>query len=152
MVVKELMSTNVCFVKENGLVCDATALMRQYDIGFVPVCSKGGELLGVVTDRDLVTKTHHAEGSDMIYSIADVPITDIMTTDVATLSPDMDIHQAALVFSQKKLHRLPVLQGNRLIGILSVSDLAKKRIYLAEVGDIIGAITMDKYAKIVENS
>lgn len=147
MVVKELMSTNVCFVKENASARDAATLMRQYDIGFVPVCCESGELLGVVTDRDLVTRMHTAETTDTTHPIASVPITDVMTKDISTLSPDMDIHQAALVFAQKKLHRLPVLQGTRLIGVLSVSDLAKKRIYLAEVGDIIGAITMDKYAK-----
>ena len=142
MVVKELMSTNVCFVKENACIEDAAALMRQYDIGFVPVCNELGEISGVITDRDLITK-----GTGGADKRASMPLKEIMTKEVFTLSPDMDIHEAALCFSEKKLHRFPVLQGNRLIGILSVSDLAKKRVFLAEVGDIIGAITLEKYTK-----
>ena len=142
MVVKELMSTNVCFIKEHAHIQDAVALMCQYDIGFVPICNELGEISGILTDRDLITK-----GSSYPDQWMDVPVKEIMTQKVFTLSPDMDIHEAALAFSEKKLHRFPVLQGARLVGILSISDLAKKRVFLAEVGDIIGAITMEKYTK-----
>lgn len=143
MVVNELMTTNVSFVKEQALIRDVVNLMRQYDIGCVPVCNDLGELVGITTDRDLLTRALYKQDTDVLSQ----PVADIMTKEVHTITPDVDIHTAALAFSKHAIHRLPVLQRNRLVGILSISDLAKKKIYLAEVGCIIGAITHEKYTK-----
>ena len=63
-----------------------------------------------------------------------------MTSEIAYATPDMNIHDAALIFAEKKLRRLPVLENSRLVGILSLSDLSQKKIFLAEVGDIMGSI------------
>lgn len=135
MTVKELMASSVCFVRPDAPLQQAAALMKQYDIGFVPVCDQKGSLLGAVTDRDLVTRTDFAAAG-----AAQIPVSALMTEDLVTVPPDMDIHQAACLFSKGKIRRLPVVENGRLIGILSVGDLAKKRLYLAEVGDILGAM------------
>ena len=108
--------------------------MRQYNIGFIPVCDNKGALLGAVTDRDLITRTDFEADEP-----AKIPASSLMTKNLVTVSPDMDIHDAACLFSKSKVHRLPVVENGRLVGILTVNDLAKKRIYLAEVGDIMGA-------------
>ena len=60
-----------------------------------------------------------------------------MTEDVITVSADDDIHEAALKFSKYGVHRLPVLENERLVGMLSLKDLAKKRVLTAEIGHII---------------
>ena len=135
MTVKDLMASSVCFVKPDAPLHQAAALMKRYDIGFVPVCDNRGALLGAVTDRDLITRADW-EGP----LAAQAPVSDLMTRDLVTVPPDMDIHRAACIFSERKVRRLPVVENGRLIGILTVGDLAKKKLYLAEVGDILGAM------------
>ncbi len=137
MTVKELMSANICFVKAEASVSEAAALMKNRGIGCIPVCDNRGCLLGLVTDRDIVTRAFCAENRDL----SRVSVTEIMTEDIVSITSEMNIHDAAQVFSEKKVHRLPVLENSRLVGILSLSDLAKKRIFLAEVGDIMGSIS-----------
>ena len=136
MVVKELMSANICFTKPDASVFDAAVLMKKYDIGFVPVCDNNGALLGLLTDRDILLKTLRDEkGPDITLSVSD-----IMTKEVCTVSSDTDIHDAACIFGEKKVRRLAVVENSRLVGVLSLSDLAKKKIFLAEVGDIMGSL------------
>ena len=140
MTVKELMTTSVCFLKSDASIPDAAALMKKNDIGVVPVCDNRGCLLGLVTDRDILLRALTSGGSAM----KEINISDIMTANVVTVSPEMNIHDAACIFSKKKVRRLPVLENDRLVGMLSLTDLAKKKIFLAEVGDVMGAIASKK--------
>ena len=136
MIVKELMSSRICFANPDATASDAASLMKKYDIGLVPVCDNKGCLLGLVTDRDLVLRSL----TDEKREISKIPLSEIMTSEIAYATPDMNIHDAALIFAEKKLRRLPVLENSRLVGILSLSDLSQKKIFLAEVGDIMGSI------------
>ncbi len=136
MTVKELMSSSVCFVKPDAPLQQAAALMKQYDIGFIPICDNNGGLLGAVTDRDLITRADFERSQPSL-----TPVSMLMSSDLITISPDMDIHEATCIFSRGKVRRLPVVENGRLVGILTLNDLAKKRLYLAEVGDIMGAMT-----------
>ena len=145
MTVKELMSTNVYFISSDAPVTSAAALMKKNNIVLVPVCDSKGCLLGLITDRDIVLRAL----TDDKKKLEELIVSDVMTKDIVTISPEMDIHDAACIFSQKRVHRLPVLENSRLVGVLSISDLAKKRVFLAEVGDIMGAIAKIKgYASI----
>lgn len=140
MTVKELMTTSVCFLKPDASISDAAALMKKNNIGIVPICDNRGCLLGLVTDRDILMRVSTADAA----SVELTKISDIMTTNLVTISPEMNVHDAACLFSKKKVHRLPVLENGRLVGMLSLTDLAKKKIFLAEVGDIMGAIATKK--------
>ena len=62
---------------------------------------------------------------------------ELMTENVITVNSGDDIHQAALKFSKYGIHRLPVVENQRLIGILSLKDMAKKKVFTAEIGHII---------------
>lgn len=135
MTVKELMSASICFVARDAPVSQVAALMKKYNIGMIPVCDSKGCLLGVITDRDIVLR---AVASDTPWE--GLKSSQIMSSDIVTISPEINIHEAAGIFSKIRFHRLPVVENGRLVGILSISDLAKKRIYLAEVGDIMGSI------------
>ncbi len=141
MYVKDFMTVNVYFVKENASAWDAALLMKKYNIGFVPVCDKDGRLLGVVSDRDLLLHMVSSKDSAM----ENMPVKEIMSMDVASVSPDTNIHDAAMVFSEKAVHRLPVTQNHHLVGILSLSDLSKRKVLLAEVGYIHHAISLYNY-------
>ncbi|MEE0742025.1 MAG: CBS domain-containing protein [Emergencia sp.] len=142
MTIKELMSSNICFVKGDAPVSEAVSLMKKYDIGFIPVCDNKGCLIGLLTDRDILLRGLH----NPQFSLEQITASEIMTTQVTSISTDMNIHDAALIFSQKKVHRLPVLENSRLVGVLSLSDLAKKRILLAEVGDIMASMAKDAHS------
>ena len=126
MQVKDFMSSSISYVTWDTPINDITMLMRSENIGIVPVCDIQNHLLGVITDRDLIIRKEQG-------SIAE----EIMTEDVITIDAKEDIHQAALKFSKYGIHRLPVMENNKLIGMLSLKDLAKKKVLTAEIGHII---------------
>ena len=136
MTVKELMSVHIYYTKKDASAADAAKLMKQYDIGFIPVCDNKGCMLGVVTDRDIVLYAI----SSPVCALNELPVSEVMTSDIFAVNAEMSVHDAACIFAEKKVRRLPVLENNKLIGVLSLADLAKKKIFLAEVGDIMGAI------------
>lgn len=139
MLVKELMQTKVYFVKADTPVTDVIGLMKNYNIGIIPVCSNTGALIGVITDRDIVLNYDLLSSSDKDCAL--VTAGDIMSDNTATVNGNTEVHDAAMIFSKRKVRRLPVLENGKLAGMLSISDLAKKRIYLAEVGEIIGSLS-----------
>jgi len=126
MFVKDLMSSSISYVTWDTPITEISTLMRSENIGIVPVCDIQNHLLGVITDRDIIIRTERGKTAG-----------EIMTEDVITVSADDDIHEAALKFSKYGVHRLPVLENERLVGMLSLKDLAKKRVLTAEIGHII---------------
>ncbi len=136
MKVKDLMSTSIFFVTPEANAHEVALQMNKRDSGFIPVCHGDGTLLGVITDRDIVVR---AVASSKPIWLAE----DIMTRDVITIGPDYSVQKAALVMSSNRLRRLPVVKNNHLVGILSLGDLAKYKLYLCEVGDIYYAMVND---------
>ena len=97
---------------------DAAALMKQYDVGVIPIV-EGEELVGLVTDRDLVLRVIAERQIP-----TEVRIGDIVTRSPVTVSPDTRISEAREVMAEHKVRRLPVVKNDRLVGILSLGDLA----------------------------
>lgn len=126
MLVKDLMSTSVISVKPEDTYEQICFVMRCEDIGIVPVCDIQNHLLGVITDRDMIMRQGLGKTADKI-----------MTESPVTVNSGDDIHQAALKFSKYGIRRLPVLDGGRLVGMLTFKDLAKKKFLAAEIGHII---------------
>ena len=126
MLVKDLMTAAVTSVPPGSGVDSAVKVMRSEDVGIVPVCDIQGHLLGVITDRDILIRDGFGKTVD-----------EIMSRDVISAAPKDDIHDAALKMSQYGVRRLPVLENEKLTGMLSLKDLAGKRIFTAEIGHII---------------
>ena len=126
MIVKDIMSSSVISVMPDDNPDKVIFIMKSENVGIVPVCDKQNHLLGIITDRDIVIRYKENLLSK-----------DIMTRTPITVSSDEGIHDAALKFSKYKVRRLPVLDGERLVGMLSLSDLAKKKVLTAEIGHII---------------
>lgn len=126
MLVKDLMSSSVSCVSPEDTLERIIFIMKSEDVGILPVCDKQNHVLGVITDRDIVIRQDNAENAAKL-----------MTEDVITVNSGDDIHQAALKFSKYGIHRLPVTENQRLVGILSLKDLAKKKVFTAEIGHII---------------
>ena len=124
MLVKDLMSTSIISVLPEDTLERIIFIMKSEDVGIVPVCDLQNRLLGVITDRDLIIRDGRTAE-------------DYMTKNPISIDAKDNIHDAALRFSQYKIRRLPVLDGERLVGILSLKDMAKKKILMAEIGHII---------------
>lgn len=147
MKVKELMSTNIACVSENTSAELVADHMRRNDVGCIPVCDDAGHIKGIVTDRDLVLRVMARAAADDKASNSNMPAQkltagDIMTTDPVTVSPDQNIHDAALLFSHHKIRRLPVTEASKIVGMLSLGDIAVKPVYIDEAGDALSAISM----------
>ena len=134
MKVKELMTGGVCSVKPETSLEEVAKQMRKIDTGVIPVCNDKEEILGIITDRDIVIR-YLGSGRE-IYSAGE-----IMPQNVISVPQDMNIHDAALLLSHYKIRRLPVTSGNRLVGILSISDIARRIVMADEAGDIIHALS-----------
>lgn len=130
MEVKDLMSANIRSVGPEDFAEVAAEIMRAENVGIVPVCDSQNHLLGIITDRDLIVRRGLGK-----------PISQSMTTEVHTVSSRLDIHDAALLFSKYGVRRLPVVDGGRLTGMLSLKDLARKKVMTAEIGHIIYEIS-----------
>jgi CBS domain-containing protein len=134
MKVKDLMSTSIVSARPNTSIAEVAKKMRQADVGALPVCDDTGRVLGMITDRDIVIRTL---ASDENPKKAE----DIMTMGPVFATPNMNTHQAAILMAKHQVRRLPVVESDRLVGLLSMADIARKRIYVDEAGDALSAIS-----------
>lgn len=118
MIVKDIMSKDVVSLNSNDSVERAAQIMKQFDVGSVPVCSND-KLVGIVTDRDITIKAV-ATGSNANNK----KICDVMTSNPVTGNPNMDVHDAAKIMSQQQIRRLPIVDNNNLVGMVSLGDIS----------------------------
>ncbi|OEH93922.1 CBS domain-containing protein [Bacillus solimangrovi] len=115
--VRDIMTSDVVFLTPDDNVYEAALLMKDKDIGVIPVC-ESDRLLGIVTDRDLVVRglAEKRPGSNSVMNV--------LTKDVTTVSAETDVTEAVELMSNNQIRRLPVCENDRLIGMLSLGDLA----------------------------
>jgi CBS domain-containing protein len=118
MKAKDIMTKNVACVQPDETVARAAQMMKQYQCGSIPVC-RGSKIEGIVTDRDIALRCI-AEGKDANQA----KVCDIMTASPATGSPEMDVNDAAKIMSEKQIRRLPIIENNSLVGMLSLGDIS----------------------------
>lgn len=116
--VSDVLSPDIMTISAVKTVRDAAELMRAADVGAL-VVTEGGQLVGLVTDRDLVVRVL-AEGGG-----PDTQVRVACSPDLVTVSPDDDVADAARVMAQHTVRRLPVVSGDKVIGIVSLGDLAQ---------------------------
>lgn len=114
---KDIMSVNIAKVDSNDSVEKAAQLMKQHNVGSIPVC-KNNSVVGIVTDRDIAIRSV-ANGQTTWQTVNEV-----MTQNPVTGSPDMDVHDAVRVMGQKQIRRLPVVDNNSLVGMVSLGDIS----------------------------
>jgi CBS domain-containing protein len=117
--IRDLMTTNPTTCPPSATVVEAARVMKQEDVGSVPVV-EGDRIVGVVTDRDIVTRVV-AEGGDTDSTT----IGDIVSSDLVTVVPDTSIDEALGLMSEHQVRRLPVVEDGRLVGIVAVADIAR---------------------------
>lgn len=127
MKISELMTKNPCTVTPETPVSEAARLMKEEDVGIIPVVERvggaetRGRLVGVVTDRD-ITVRHVAEGRT-----TDSPVRDVMSGGVKTASPDDDAETVMTLMGREQVRRIPVVdERGSLVGVVSQADFARK--------------------------
>ncbi len=123
MKIKECMCNNVIFVHPETTVKDCAKVMSENHIGCTPVCDTDNHLVGIVTDRDIVLR---AVASDK--DICKTPISDIMTCNAFSCNCNSEIDEAEKVMSAEQIRRIPIVENNKVIGILTLGDLASDNI------------------------
>lgn len=134
--VSEIMTRDVVTVTPEDNVYEVAVKMKQYGTGFIPVVEKGGDrLIGVITDRDLVVRgiAEKHPGSSAVETV--------MTKGIKTASPDTSVDAAAELMAEQQIRRLPVTEGDRLIGIVSIGDLAVRNIFADNAGEALAEIS-----------
>lgn len=119
MQVRELMNSNVISISPDESASLAARLIARHNIGALPVCSDGGALKGVVTDRDIVLRCIAAEDDP-----AQTPVKNIMSRNLSIISPNDDVRSASHTMSEKQVRRLPVVEQGKVVGMLALGDLA----------------------------
>jgi CBS domain-containing protein len=133
MNIRDVMTSNPRTVSPGDTIQNAARIMRDEDTGVVPVVDNG-RAVGVVTDRDIVVRAV-ANGE------LNRPIRDIVSRDVVTASPDMSTKEAAQLMSEHQVRRLPVVENDRLVGIVSIGDIAVKDGNEKRIGDALQDIS-----------
>jgi CBS domain-containing protein len=118
--VQEVMTSNPTTVEANSPVIDAARIMKQEDVGIVPVV-EGDLLAGTVTDRDIALRVV-AEGKDP----QSTSVREIASTDLVTVDPQQDLDEALRLMATHQVRRLPVVEGGRLVGIVAQADVARE--------------------------
>jgi CBS domain-containing protein len=133
---RDIMETDVEFVGADETVEQAAKKMKQTDIGALPICNEDKRLEGMITDRDIAVKVV-AEGKDpkstKVRDIADQP-------EVVTIGADDSIDEALKTMKDKKVRRLPVIDGRDLVGIITQGDVATN-LPDEKIGDLVEAIS-----------
>jgi CBS domain-containing protein len=127
MKISDLMTRNPCTVSPDTPVSEAARLMKEEDVGIVPVVERvggaetRGRLVGVVTDRDIAIR-HVAEGR-----ASDAPVRDVMSGGVKTAAPDDSVEMVMELMGREQIRRIPVVdERGSLVGVVSQADLARK--------------------------
>jgi CBS domain-containing protein len=133
--IRDIMTDKVACVNPQTTVIEVAQLMQKHDVGAIPVC-EGQKVTGVVTDRDIVVR-NIAHGKDPHST----PVRDVMSTNVQSISPETSLNQAAGIMADHQIRRLPVVENDRLVGMVSLGDLATRAKYDVELAQTLGEIS-----------
>jgi CBS domain-containing protein len=134
---RDIMTPDPECIGENDTVLDAAKRLAELDVGAMPICGEDDRLKGMLTDRDIVVKVL-AQGKDPASTRAgELGQGDGQTV---TIGADDSIDEALRTMTEHKVRRLPVIDGKRLVGIVSQADIATN-VDEERVGDLVEAIS-----------
>lgn len=122
MRVKDCMCQNVVWVGIEATIGEVAKLMNENHIGSIPVCDNNQNVVGIITDRDIILRSIACD-----KDVKQTKVTDIMTTDVVRTSKDTEVSWAANIMAQNQIRRIPVVENEKLVGIISLGDLARSK-------------------------
>ncbi|MHC6181152.1 CBS domain-containing protein [Clostridium sp. JNZ X4-2] len=135
MKVKDIMTKSVISLKADDTIERAAEIMEQNNIGAVPVC-EGNKIIGIITDRDIAIRSG-VKGE----SYNSRTVRDIMSSNPVTASPDMDLRDASRIMSERQIRRIPIIENESIVGIVSLGDLATNTGTNEQAGDALSNIS-----------
>jgi CBS domain-containing protein len=132
--VREAMTKNPRAIGSADSVVEAARLMRDEHVGSLPVVD-GGRLVGMITDRDIAIRIV-AESADP----DSVKVGDVASRGAVTAEPEQDLDEARRLMAQHQVRRLPVVEGDELVGILAQADITREE-DAKQVGEMVEAIS-----------
>ncbi len=117
--VEDVMVKEVITIEENSTVKEAADIMNKFEIGCL-IAVRKGKAMGILTERDLLKRVV-SEGKDANNN----KVKDIMTSPLVVAEPTMDLGEAVKLMFQMKIKKLPVVDGKKLVGLVSLTDIAR---------------------------
>ena len=136
MEIKDLMNPSVVTIEPTASAALAARLLSRHNVGSLPVCGEDRRLRGMVTDRDIVLRCVAAEEDP-----AQTMVRDIMTRNCATVAPGADCREATRLMAVQQVRRLPVVEEGKLVGMISLADLARSHRFDMEAAQALGEIS-----------
>src|SRR5699024_5987955 len=116
-------------------ITNAAKIMEDLNVGCVPVCEEQRPV-GMLTDRDIVLRNVAKEKNGN-----NTNVTEVMSNRVVYGTPDMDVHEAAELMSKYQIRRLPVVENDRITGIVAIGDLAVQNKLVDDAGVALNSIS-----------
>lgn len=138
MKVKDIMTRDIAYINPDSKVIEAAQMMQKHNVGSIPVCDHSG-VVGIVTDRDIIVR-NIAHGKDP----KETPVRDVMTGQVITASPDMEVDEVAQMMASKQIRRVPVVENNMIVGMVALGDIATDRRFTMEASEALSEISKKK--------
>ena len=136
MLIRDLMNPSVVTVEPASSAALAARLISRHNVGALPVCGNDRRLRGMVTDRDIILRCIASEDDP-----AQTPVRDIMSRHCTTVSPQADCREATRLMALHQIRRLPVVEEGKLVGMLSLGDLARSHRYDMEAAQALSEIS-----------
>ncbi len=136
MKVSELMSGRIVTVGQLEPIAAAARLMKRHNLGALPVCDDQGRLRGMVTDRDIATRCVAGD-----LDPGDTMVREIMSRGIRTCRTDEDAEDVLRAMGAAQVRRLPVTESGRVVGMVSLGDLARDDRFSMEAAEALGEIS-----------
>lgn len=129
MIIERRMTRNPVTATPDMSIAEASALMKQEKVHRLPVLDREKRLVGIITEKDILYATPSPASSlsihEMAYLLSKLTVKKLMSKNVVTITKDTTVEEAARMMVDQDLSSLPVLEGDRLIGIVTKSDMFK---------------------------
>ncbi|MBZ9609141.1 CBS domain-containing protein [Clostridium estertheticum] len=137
MKVSEIMTKDVLSLSVDDTAKHAAELMKEHNIGSIPVNTKEKKVIGIVTDRDIILRCV-AEGKDVKMQ----KVRDIMTSNPVVGDQNMNVDDAIRIMSERQIRRLPITAKDQLVGMVSLGDVALEPRLHEEARDVLSDISI----------
>jgi CBS domain-containing protein len=135
MKVKDVMTKDVATLNPDDSIERAAQLMKQYNVGSIPVC-ENEKVIGIITDRDIAVRSV-AQGENG----RNQKVREVMSSNPVLINSETDIHDAARIMSERQIRRLPVVENNNIIGIVAIGDIAVETKLADDAGEALSSIS-----------
>ena len=113
MIARDIMTRKVYTIRSEASAQEAAQLLDQHRISGLPVVDESNDIIGIVTEADIISKVDK-EG---------LRVSDIMSTEVTSVNEETPVSEIALLLTERKIKRVPVVQDGKLVGIVSRADI-----------------------------